>query len=495
MTNSCSVIRKYLLKYYDAAGYLIIFGFVLLGGLRFKASFLQWRLLDQGLLENDALESIWLMHSQPPLFNTLTAFILKAGRLLHVSWAHLAFVVYIFLGLAAVRLLRRTLEGLELPARAVPILTGLFLLNPSLYYYLMKYNDAVPALLFTTWLLYAASKWFKEKSGLWQVGLALVGLANLRPQYHPVYLLLLFIGMLWLQKEAFWRSRKSAVIIICTMIGLFIWPVKNYVHYEIFQSSSWVGYNLSRPTPLRAQFEKLFWSEQVLAQCTSEQMHPSVRDVFKASCPEKAPAYARRNWNHMFFVRTQKELAKKSIEWRLNNMPQYIRFCLLHYCFSTQPGDWVCYNGKTAYDDCSSWLRGMVSLHRSTVFADLRKIFPFTLVDGSMSSNITKLSQCVGSSFSYVGISLYGAVILPLLLLSVMAFLISRMRSGWDRLDSLACFGLLLYGWLLLTTCAVDGVEGTRMLFPSVTILVIFSAYLIVRFPQVRMRRTERASQ
>ena len=490
MKNSRADIQKYLLKYYDLVGYFMVFGIVMLGGLRFKASFLQWRLLDKGLLENDALESIWRMHSQPPLFNALTSLILKTGRLLHVSWEHLAFAVYLFLGLGTVRLLRRTLEGFELPTRAVIILTGLFLINPSLYYYLMKYNDAAPALLFTTWFLYAGSKWLREKSGFWQVGPALVCLANLRPQYHPMMLLLVYAGLLWLQKEPFWRSRKTCVLITCTIIGLSIWPVKNLVQYGVFQSSSWVGYNLSRPTPLRAQFEKHFWSKPLLDQCAAEQVHPSVCDIFKASCPEKAPAYARRNWNHMFFVKTQKELAKKSVEWRLNNMPQYMRFCLLHYCFSTQPGDWVCYNGKTGYDDCSGWLRGMVSLHRSMVFADLRKIFPFAQVDESMTRNISQLEQCVGSSFSYVGITLYGVVILPLLLLSVLVFLLARLRSGWDSLDGLVFCGLLLFGWLLLTTCAIDGVEGTRMLFPSATILAVFCAYLIKRFPQVGKKRT-----
>ena len=172
-----------------------------------------------------------------------------------------------------------------------------------------------------------------------------------------------------------------------------------------------------------------------------------------------------------------------------------MRFCLLHYCFSIQPGDWVCYNGKTAYDDCSRWLQRMVSLHRTIVFADLRKIFPFSQVDGAMTRNIAKLSQCVGSSFAYVGISLYGAVILPLLLLSVIILLIRRLRPGWDRFDSLACCGLLLFGWLILTTCAVDGVEGTRMLFPAGPLTAVLCIYVIKRLPQSGLRRGEDTAQ
>ena len=201
-----------------------------------------WQVLDLDLLQNHLLESVWYLHSQPPLFNFFLGVVQKWAWGFDRAVYH---AVYLMLGLSTAF----CIFHLQLRFRvATPIalgLTCLCLLSPSwlLYEHWFMYTFPVMALLsFAALRLhrYLESKTIRDGILFFTLLLLLV---YLRSMFHFLWVfitLLILLPVFWKRKSILF---KAAVIPCCLVVLLF---AKNAYLFGTWSSSTWLGPNLMR---------------------------------------------------------------------------------------------------------------------------------------------------------------------------------------------------------------------------------------------------------
>ncbi len=229
--------------------WLVSRGCAYLAGVRFDARLLTiaQHLLDVDLLEHAPFTSILYLHSQPPLFNVVTAIALALpGDLvtpgLSLGW-HL-------LGLATALVTYHVMVRIGLRSWLAVAMVGLFVVSPT-------------AILFESWFFYSQLQMFlvalvllgaarfaerrRTADGLLFTG-AFAGLVLLRSVY-PVWLMVLFFGLVWLLLRVDTRridARKILAVVAIPFVLALAWNVKNVVIFDRVGSSSWQGMSLWR---------------------------------------------------------------------------------------------------------------------------------------------------------------------------------------------------------------------------------------------------------
>src|SRR5688572_26507413 len=99
-------------------------------GVRFDATWLtdMWQLVDPRLLETRLAESLYHLHTQPPLFNAFVGIMLKVGGDHHAA---LAAAIYRVLGLALVLMLLEVMLRCGVRTGLALLLAALFAINPG----------------------------------------------------------------------------------------------------------------------------------------------------------------------------------------------------------------------------------------------------------------------------------------------------------------------------------------------------------------------------
>ena len=212
-------------------------------GLRFDGSPLPYffQFLDVNLLRHRLLESLFYLHSQPPLFNLYLGVVLKLFPRGEMA-AFQACALGMGFGLyAALFLLLRRLSVSR--ALALILSTG-FLISPSfiVYEHWLFYTFPLALLMTGSGLLFAKAlrrTRFREVSALLWVVCSLCLMGSL---FHLVYLLLVPV-VLWALRPAHRRPiLLAAAAPVLLLTGLY---VKNYVLFGQFTTSSWLGMNFS----------------------------------------------------------------------------------------------------------------------------------------------------------------------------------------------------------------------------------------------------------
>ena len=203
-----------------------------------------WQLLDDKQLAAHPLQSVALLHIQPPLFNL---FVGSVQRWSPLSTAVSLQLTYLGFGLVLVVALRLLLRDLGFASSAATAAACVVAINPILLAYenTATYEYPVAALLVVSALLcarYAKSghattfRWFT---------LVLTAIVLIRALLHPIWLVaciaLLFFAV---RDRAPLRRYLAAVAIPIVLVGG--WMVKNEVLFDQPTLSSWFGMNLGR---------------------------------------------------------------------------------------------------------------------------------------------------------------------------------------------------------------------------------------------------------
>lgn len=202
-----------------------------------------YQFIDPVLLKDRLLESLWFLHSQPPLLNALIGIALKVSG----DGAHtVLMVLWMFMG-AVIPILIYHL-GMRLTGSRFWTLGGalFFIANPAsiLFENWLFYSYPV-AILTLLWVLIVARiaehpSWINAC----QLGCVALVLAWLRSPFHiTVIAVLLAASALVVSGTARRRIVIAGMISIAAISGLYI---KNYVLFGQFSSSSWLGMNLAR---------------------------------------------------------------------------------------------------------------------------------------------------------------------------------------------------------------------------------------------------------
>jgi hypothetical protein len=212
-------------------------------GLRFDDTLLHnaYQLLDVRLLRNEPFESIFYLHSQPPLFNALTAVVVQlpdalVNTVLALIW-HVA-------GLATAIVLYATMVRLGVRTWLAVGLVCLFLLSPEVlltesWFFYSQLQMLLTALVLLALARFAATN--RTADGLLLTG-SLGALVLLRSSFHVVLMVVLLV-IVWRQLRI--DARRLAAIAGVPLVLVGAWSLKNVLVFDSWSNSTWVGMNLS----------------------------------------------------------------------------------------------------------------------------------------------------------------------------------------------------------------------------------------------------------
>lgn len=219
-------------------------GAIYLAGVRFDTSPLRdfWQIVDERLLQHHLLQSLWYLHSQPPLFNFWLGLNLKLFPH-HLGAA--AHVEYLGSGVALVLLLYALLERVTGRRGIAALLAGVFTVSPAvlLYEQWLFYEYPVTVMLLAA--LFALDGFVRRPTFGWAFGFfALVAMLVYTRSTFQLPWAILAVGLLvWTMPGA---RRLVLLASVVPMLAIVLLYVKNEIVFGVPSTSSWAGMNLAQ---------------------------------------------------------------------------------------------------------------------------------------------------------------------------------------------------------------------------------------------------------
>ncbi len=287
-------------------------------GIRFDGTPLSWywQYLDPELLRNKLWESVFYLHSQPPLFNLFLGIVLKVSR---GDGRAIFQAVFLAAGLALYLSLFWLQLRLGVSRGAAFALSTLFLISPSfiLYEHLLFYTFPLAALIALSALLFYE---ILARRRTWAVAaffLSLFLICGVRHTFHIAYYVL---AAAFLAAACAGARRKVLLVAAAPFLVLFSFYAKNFVLFGQFSASSWTGMNFWQMTGSNLKLEE---KERLLAEgrpsesalvppfsavdeypagCADVSRFPDVEALTQV-CKSTGPV----NYNHLAFVAASRE--------------------------------------------------------------------------------------------------------------------------------------------------------------------------------------------
>jgi len=225
-----------------AAAFVLVHIFIYCLGVRFDDQLLYkgWQHLDVELLRHNLLESLFYLHSQPPLFNLFLGIVLKLfyphpALVFQASYLICGLIIYLSLFWVQVRL--------GVGKWLAFSLSTLFILSPSsiTYGYHLYYTFPVAAILMASALLLHE---FVVKQKSWQA-LCLFSLlfllSGIRALFHLVYFVTIAATLIVLLRPIRRKIVLAAVLPFVLILSLYC---MNLMVFGDFSTSSWLGMNV-----------------------------------------------------------------------------------------------------------------------------------------------------------------------------------------------------------------------------------------------------------
>ena len=205
-----------------------------------------WQNIPADLLQDRALESLWWLHAQPPLWNALGAVLINAFP---ASYMHVLQGLNIALGTALVVLVL-DLVARETGSRRWGMAAGLTVaLHPALFLYeayaLYTVLVAFLIVLAARTLSLRQSAALQERS--WWPLVGFVGVVSALILTRSLYHLVLLAGAIPLVIILRGRPPRNVALVLVTLVLLpTAWYGKNAVQHGFFGGSSWYGMGIWR---------------------------------------------------------------------------------------------------------------------------------------------------------------------------------------------------------------------------------------------------------
>ena len=213
-------------------------------GLRFDNTPLRYfvQLIDPQLLKNNLLESLWYLHSQPPLFNLVTGLLYQRFSPQSKVFQLLFFIMGLAFGLALYWL------GLRLGLKpwVSALLAVWFTVSPATVLYENLYFYTYPVAFVLVLSALALSKFLETNNFWWGFGFfSLIASLCLTWALFHLFWMVAVIALV----GVFYRDwRRLLLISSIPVIVVAGWYAKNSFLFGSFSASSWVGMNLSDVT-------------------------------------------------------------------------------------------------------------------------------------------------------------------------------------------------------------------------------------------------------
>jgi len=292
-------------------------------GIRFNVLPLDryWHYIDPSLLKNNLLESLWHLHSQPPLFNLYLGAVLKlSGQSLQTIF-HIS---YLLCGLILSLSLFFIMFRLSVSVWISLIFTSLFILSPEsiLYENFLFYTYPVSMMLCTSGLvLYEFLRSKRLKYGI-IFFLLLSAIVLTRGMFHILWFILIAFLIILFKKDCLKKILLSLLIPFLLILGVY---VKNYLLFGNFTTSTWLGMHFSRISTFQlSKDERLSFIERMklspFAQiepfgeiCVYRDFLDESQDSRFSHIPvltEEYKSSGDANYNHILYI----EISKKYLQ-------------------------------------------------------------------------------------------------------------------------------------------------------------------------------------
>ena len=201
-----------------------------------------WQYIEPALLKQRLLESLFYLHSQPPLFNAFLGLILKAFPASYAVALHVAFIA---MGLLSTIGLYVLLTQLGLPRVTRTVITALLCVSPAMLLYENWLFYEYPTLTLLIFAAVALHRFLSRDSVT--AGLAFFSLAAaliyLRSVFQVVWLLAVVVALIAV------RPRRLVLASCAIPLGLVaLLYAKNFAVFGTTTTSSWLGMNVARVT-------------------------------------------------------------------------------------------------------------------------------------------------------------------------------------------------------------------------------------------------------
>lgn len=207
-----------------------------------------FQFLDPELLRHKLLESVYYLHTQPPLLNLFAGVILKLFPVAYSAAFHVCFFAASAAASVSVLSLMRTMGCSIAIAFWV---TAVFIISPGfvLFENLLIYEHPLLALgCVGAWLLGQAARKSPTSGSAWYIAgffaiLAIMALT--RASYHLLLCVMITVAVWWFLKEHRRTIAIAGGFSLMAVIGLY---AKNASLYGTFNGSTWMGFNMATIT-------------------------------------------------------------------------------------------------------------------------------------------------------------------------------------------------------------------------------------------------------
>lgn len=215
-------------------------------GLRFDGSEWQrfWHFVDPELLESSLLESIYYLHSQPPLPNLFMGISLKLfGSALPAVFSFYFLCLGALLSAGTYLLMRR----MRVSTWTASILCAIWCASPAMLLFenFLFYTYPVLAMLVAS--AYCLERYFvcQSRRPLVIYFALVTGIVLTRTLFHPLWLVCaLSLPFLFANTREHRRTTWALAMVSCALVGSVM--VKNRLEFGTASLSSWRGMNIAR---------------------------------------------------------------------------------------------------------------------------------------------------------------------------------------------------------------------------------------------------------
>lgn len=310
--------------------YLLLLVLCLAIGFRMTIPYWYFQFLDVRLLQDHLWESIYYLHSQPPMLNLQLAGALHLQEATGVSAKVSIFVFHALLGAVAVPA-TVALCGVLVPDRLRRrVLIGVLVFHPVFYSTLFEFFYTFQEIAILALLGCAVWRFLKSNSpwAFAAVCALLVWIVYTRSLFHFVWAMAIPIALLLRMRGQHSPGRRPLVeftALVLMIAALFAWPMKNKVIFDSFTYSTWQGYSLSKgmiSTPLDSEIPRPDPPppfDEIPALAWDEKIDPGNSGI---------PA---RNWNHYALIGDFKDRQRRAFEAMKEDPLRRLKRMAYHY--------------------------------------------------------------------------------------------------------------------------------------------------------------------
>ena len=297
-----------------------------------------WQTLPLELLKTNMIESIWNLHSQPPLHNLFGAFLVKLFDPHHLQYMHYWHIILGSLLSAMLYIIILRLTGNNIFSFIIALV---LCLNPSLFLYEAFALYILPTAFWVITSLFFLSMFSIKKrvAYIYAFIFSLNALILIRSIYHIIILL---VGIPFACVLAHKQWRKVLIISVLISLTSLTWYGKNYFKFGFFGASSLMGSNLYRIARINYSNERLTeLAEAKIIQSIilkrAPFSKPSEYMKYGFDKTSSVKALANDDYNNINFIAISKMYQVNAIELILHDPLHYLRNIMNAYMLYCQP--------------------------------------------------------------------------------------------------------------------------------------------------------------